>query len=282
MTVAIVTDSTATLSPELVQQHDIHIIPLKVIFGQESYRDGIDIAPEEFYRRVEQNKELPTTSQPSVGEFVALYRRLAESYDSIVSIHISSKLSGTVGAAQSALTQFDAVPVRVVDSLSTAMGLGFVALAAARKAVAGGDLDTVAEVAEQVKKRMQVHLMPRTMDYLRWGGRIGTATAFLGTLLRIQPILYVDNGLTAALEKARGRKRALRRLVETVAERLGEGAGPVHAAVQAVNNPEELATVAALTKDILRPVEFYTSDLSLVVGVHVGPGTLGVIAYREP
>jgi len=282
MTVAIVTDSTATLSPELVQQHDIHIIPLKVIFGQESYRDGIDIAPEEFYRRVEQNKELPTTSQPSVGEFVALYRRLAERYDGIVSIHISSKLSGTVGAAQSALAQFDAVPVRVVDSLSTAMGLGFVALAAARKAVAGGDLDAVAEEAEQVKKRMQVHLMPRTMDYLRWGGRIGTATAFLGTLLRIQPILYVDNGLTAALEKARGRKRALRRLVETVAERLDESTGPVHAAVQAVNNPEELAIVAALTKDILRPVEFYISDLSLVVGVHVGPGTLGVIAYREP
>ena len=281
MRIAIVTDSTATLSPELVQEHDVHVIPLKVIFGQESYRDGIDIAPEEFYRRVEQNKELPTTSQPSVGEFTALYEELADKYDSIVSVHISSKLSGTVGAAQAAAAQ-SKIPVRVVDSLSTAMGLGFVALAAARKAAAGGDLEAVVEEADLVKKRMQVHLVPRTMDYLRWGGRIGTATAFLGTLLRIQPILYIDNGLTAALEKARGRKRALRRLVETVAERLDQGDGGVHVAVQAVNSPEELTVVAELARSILQPVEFYTSDLSLAVGVHVGPGTLGVIAYREP
>ncbi len=281
MTIAIVTDSTASVPPELAQQYNIRVIPLKVLFGQESYRDGIDIMPAEFYRRVEENKELPTTSQPSAGEFSALYAELAQEHDGIVSVHISSQLSGTVGAAQTAAKQAS-LPVRVVDSLSTAMGLGFAAVEAAKAAQIGGSLDEAARRAEVISQRMHVHLLPRTLNYLKWGGRIGGAASLVATILNIHPVLYVKDGRAEVLEKVRTHKRALHRMVESIVERLEPGDGTVHVAIHHVNNRQDADRVAEIVKIRLNPEKLIFNDLSLAVGVHVGPGTVGVIAYREP
>ena len=197
MSVCVVTDSTADIPSETLDELGISVVPLKVIFGDEEFIDGVTMQAPEFYERLVEDNVFPTTSQPSPGEFMEMYTKLLEQHDGIVSIHISAELSGTIDSANEACTQMGAAgeAVRVVDSRSASMGFGLVVLEAARAARAGDDLDSVASLAEGLVPRSGVIFLLDTLEYLRKGGRIGAASAFLGTLLRFRPLLYLDEAL---------------------------------------------------------------------------------------
>ncbi len=209
MSVCVVTDSTADIPPETRGELGIRVVPLKVIFGDDEYIDGVTMQAPEFYERLADDDVFPTTSQPSPGEFMEMYAGLLEQFDGIVSIHISAELSGTIDSATQARAQMEAAgkAIRIVDSRSASMGIGLVVLEAARAAQAGGDLDAVAELAEELVPRTGVIFLLNTLEYLRRGGRIGPASAFLGTLLRLRPLLHLDEGIVMPLERARSRRR---------------------------------------------------------------------------
>ena len=282
--VIVVTDSTAGLPSELVVRQGLHVIPLWVRFGHRGYRVGVDLTPNQFYPRLAQAPNLPITSQPSVGEFLELYRELAREAEAIVSVHISTELSGTVASALTARALFHDVPVHVVDSRSTVMGLGLIALAAARAAAEGQNGEQVAAVAERLVPRTSVIFVVDTLEYLRKGGRIGGAAALAGSLISIKPILHIHEGRIDALDKVRTRRKAVDRLLEIVAERV-DGGGPIHAAVM---HAAALAEAEALRDRIGRAfdcAELHLAEISPVIGTHVGPGTVAVAFYptsQEP
>ncbi len=273
--VAVVTDSTATIPEHLVQQYNITVVPLQVIWGTETFLDGIDITPEEFYRRLRTSKEIPTTSQPSAGAFAEVYRRLHEQGHDILAVLISSKLSGTIASAEQAKEMVPEARVEIVDSLQVAMSLGFQVLAAARAVADGADLMQAKAVAEQARDRAGVLLLVETLEYLHRGGRIGGAARLFGSMLNIKPILEVQNGRVEPVEKVRSRKKALKRLVDLAIERMG-GREPIRVAVLHADAEEEAQRLMDMLKAKISPVEAYITPVSPVVGVHVGPGTVGI------
>lgn len=276
--VIVVTDSTAGMPADLAAQNGVHVIPLWVHFEEEGYRDGVDLTTEQFYPMLSKARNLPTTSQPSVGEFLEVYRSLAGQAEAIVSIHISSELSGTVASALAAREMLHDVPVHVVDSRSTSMGLGMIALAAARAAAEGHNAEQVVAVAEQLVPRMNVIFVVDTLEYLHKGGRIGGATAFLGSLIQIKPILHLDKGRIEALDKVRSRRKAMDRLMEIVAERAGS-ASSLHASVLHAQAKEEAEAIRDRVSGAFRFAELYMAGVSPAIGTHVGPGTVGIAFY---
>jgi len=276
--VIVVTDSTAGMPADLVAQNGMHVIPLWVHFGETGYRDGVDLTTEQFYPMLSKARSLPTTSQPSVGEFLEVYRSLANQAEAIVSIHISSELSGTVASALAAREMFHDVPVHVVDSRSAAMGLGMIALAAARAAAEGRSAEQVAAVAEKLVPTANVIFVVDTLEYLHKGGRIGGATALLGSLIQIKPILHLDKGHIEPLDKVRSRSKAIDRLMEIVAEHAGS-AGSLHASVIHAQAPAEAEALRDRVSGAFRFAELYTAGVSPAIGTHVGPGTVGIAFY---
>lgn len=271
--VLVVTDSTAELPAEIVREFDITVIPLQVVFGEESFRDGIDLTSEDFFRRLEASDELPTTSQPSVGEFQAMYEALAERASGIISIHLSAGFSGTVGTARLAAEALkDRVPIEVLDSTTTSLAMGLGVIAAARAAQSGADLATCTETARSVFQRLRLAVGLETLEYLRRGGRIGRATAFLGGLLRLRPILTIRDGEAFPLKRARTRAKLLEEILNIS---LGD------------DEIEEAAVVDATTPDDARflveevrrrrpGVKVHTARFGPVIGVHGGPGMIGL------
>lgn len=223
--VAVVTDSTAYIPDAALSGLDIPVIPLWLIWDDERYRDGVDIDPQIFYRRLQERDTIPSTSQPSVGEFVDFYRQVAEKKetDSIVGAYISSKISGTVASAEAAAAQVPDLDVTVIDSFSTSMGLGFVALAATREAAAGGSVADVVAAAEAVQKRLTVLFVVDTLEYLHKGGRIGGAKRFLGTMLNIKPLLHLNDGQVEAMGQVRTKRRAIAEVLKIAEQRLHGG-----------------------------------------------------------
>lgn len=276
--VSVVTDSTTGLPAELAAQHGLQIIPLWVRFGEQSHRDGVDLRPDQFYPMLAGAPDLPTTSQPSAGEFLELYRKLAREAEAIVSVHISSELSGTVASALAARRVFHDVPVHVVDSRSTAMGLGLIALAAARAAAEGQNGAQVAAAAERLVPWTSVLFVVDTLEYLRKGGRIGGASALAGSVIRIKPILHIHKGRIDALDKVRTRRKALNRLMEIVAKQV-RGTGPIHAAVVHAAAPAEAEALWDRLARTFDCAELHLAELSPAIGTHVGPGTVGVAFY---
>ncbi len=273
--VAVITDSTATIPEHLVQEYNITVVPLQVIWGTETYLDGVDITPAEFYRRLRTSKDIPTTSQPSAGAFAEVYRRLHEQGYDILAVLISSKLSGTIASAEQAKEMVPEARVEIVDSLQVAMSLGFQVLAAARAVAEGADLMQAKAVAEQARDRAGVLLLVETLEYLHRGGRIGGAARLFGSMLNIKPILEVQNGRVEPVEKVRSRKKALRRLVDLAVDRMG-GREPVRVAVLHADAEAEAQRLMDMLKEKVTPVEAYITPVSPVVGVHVGPGTVGI------
>jgi DegV family protein with EDD domain len=271
--VAIVTDSTSDLPPELVERYRIKVVPLNVHFGMEVYRDQIDLTTDAFMERLSKAKELPTTSQPSSGLFEETFRRLATDHDAIVAVLISEKLSGTV---QSATIARDAVanmvPVEIVDSRNATMGLGFHALQAAELAAQGV---TASEIARRLRTRtgaVHVVFFVDTLEYLQRGGRIGKAASLVGGLLNLKPLLRVDEGQIVPFERTRSRKRATQGLIDFVRgfPRL-DRLSVLHNTTMAEAN----ALADQLAGTIPRE-EIVISRFSPVIGTHVGPGAMGV------
>lgn len=276
--IAIVTDSSADLPKNLAESLNIHIIPLWIHWGEEKMQDGIDIPPKEFYKRLREADELPTTSQPSAGEFIEFYKRIAEDCDGIVSIHVSSKLSGTVGSASAAANQFTDIPVRVLDSLSVTMGLGFVVLAAAEAASQGQTFEQVISAAEAVIQRMQLLFVVDTLENLHKGGRITGAKALLGTALSIKPLLQFEDGLIQPLAQVRTKKKAIAKMLDEAETRLG-GRRITVAAVVDCDSPTEADAIAVSVKERFGLDEVTRALISPAVGIHGGPGTVGLVFY---
>lgn len=270
MTVHIVTDSTSDISKELAQEHGITVVPLTVSFGHESYRDGIDLSAEEFYARLQLTNVLPTTSQPPPALFQYAYQHLASRGD-VVSIHLSHKFSGTVDAARAAAQEVAPDRITVVDSGSVSMGLGMCVIAAARVARTGGTREACAAAAESVASRLRIAVAFETLEYLRRGGRIGRATAFLGGLLRLKPILTVKDGETFPVTRVRSRAKALDELFALCArdERIDE------IAIMYTTTPDDGAALAERARAARPGVPLHLGRFGPALGVHGGPGMLG-------
>lgn len=269
--VRIVTDSTADLTQEQQQAAGITVVPLNVHFGDQVFRDHVDLTTDEFFRRLKASPQLPRTSQPSVGAFEETFRKLRESGDEIVSVHLSSKVSGTFNSALMAAQAVDKDWIEVVDSLSTSMALGFIALEGANLARAGRDRKAVAERLRSLVPKARVICVVDTLTYLERGGRIGKARALLGSLLNVKPILQLKDGEVVPLGRARGRPQALSRLVELLA-RDGQvkQLAIMHGGAQA--DAEQLRERVASSYPGL---DILLTETGAVLGTHTGPGVIG-------
>ena len=276
--VVVVTDSTAYIPEEMLGDFSIPVIPLWLIWGDERFRDGVDIDPPAFYQRLRGAKTFPSTSQPSAGEFEEFFRSAADGADAVVGVFISSALSGTVPNAQAAQAQMPDLDVRVVDSLSTSMGLGFMTLAAARVAAAGGSVDDVVAAAEGMRDRVHVLFAVDTLEYLHRGGRIGGAKRLLGTALNIKPLLQLEEGRIEPLAQVRTKRKAVAQMLDVAEERL-EGKQMAEAAIINVDSLEEGLAVAETVKGRFGISTVCCTSVSPVIGAHAGPGTVGIGFY---
>jgi len=279
--VALVVDSTAYLPAELAQKYNMHVIPLLVNWGGESLRDNVDITADQFYARLQREREMPTTSQPSPGDFLEVYKKAAETAGSIVCVTISSELSGTYASAIAARDMMGDFPIEVVDSKSTVMGLGFMALAAAEAIAAGADYREAAAAARALVPRMRLLFVVDTLEFLHRGGRIGGASRYVGTLLSIKPILTLEDGKIEPLDKVRTKKKALAKML-TIAEKELRGQTSFRIAVQNAAAPAEGSQIANEVKKKFGLTNVIQSDISPVIGTHVGPGAIAIVYYVEP
>ena len=245
-----------------------------VRFDADAYRDGVDISSAEFYDRLVNEDVFPSTSQPSAGEFLELYREVAKDADSIISIHISSNLSGTCESARTAIREQIDATVDVIDSRSVALGLGHLAVVAAEMARHGSDRDIIVQAVNQLIPKVRIGFVVDTMEYLRRGGRIGGARAFVGSLLRIKPVLHLDDGRVEPLDRARSFRKAVDRLMRYIDD---ESDGKLaYCGVIHVRNESGAAQLKELVASRFDVGRWYESELSPVVGAHAGPGVVGV------
>ena len=279
--VMVVTDSTANIPLESLDGNPVRTVPLQLIWGEEILRDGVDIQPTEFYTRLQIAKVLPTTSQVTPEEFKQVYQELLDQDYEILSVHISSKLSGTLDSAIQAKNAFPGRPIELVDSLSTSMAMGFQVMAAARVAAMGGSLHDCKAVAEKARQQTGVFFALNTLEFLQRGGRIGGAAAFVGTMLNLKPLLELQDGLIEPVDKVRTFSKTLDRLLDLVSARLEKEPGPVRLCAihgNSLKEAQQLLDTAIHRFDSSLVTEALISDVSPVVGAHAGPGALG-LAY---
>ncbi len=278
--VAVVTDGASSLTPAMGKDYGLHVVPVHVTFNEQTYQSGVNLDAAEFYRLLRSNKKLPTTAQPTAQDFVDLYTKLAEDVDEIVTVVVSHHMSATLQSALMAQEQFKTVPVHVSDSESVSLGLGMVAIAAARAAAQGQDAQQVIRLVERIKQSMNVMFTVETLEYLQKGGRIGGATAFLGSALSIKPILHVKDGRIEPLERVRTRKRAVARLLELAEEKVGKS--ETHFAVLHCEADAEARELGEQVKAKFNCAELVIAEAGPVIGTHAGPGTLGLSFYPVP
>ena len=283
--VAVVTDSMACIPAELVEAYGIHIIPVYVVFGQKVFRDGVDLTPAQFYRMLRTTEVMPSTATFSVGECLELYTELSQDAEAIVAIFISKEFSATVETALEAkrlLTEGgerSPVPIRVIDSRTTAMAQGFVALAAARAAAEGRSLSEIIRKAEDVICRVSLMAVVDTFEYLRRSGRVPAIAAIMGSMLQIKPIISVEGGRAEVLDRPRTKAKAVRRMLEIMERRVGSN--PVHVAVLHGDALEEAERLRGEVASRFDCVELLITELSPVLGAHAGPGVLGMAFWAE-
>ncbi len=279
MAVCVVTDSTADLTPAERERWGVDVVPLTVFFGEEALLDGVQVTSEEFFARLPQANPLPRTSQPTAAQFVEVYRRLLDAGHEVVSVHISSRLSGTLNSARAAVETLTAQDrVTLVDSLSVTAGLALAVQAAAKAAAAGCARRDTADAARNALQREHVQIVVDTLEYLRRGGRIGRARSLLGGLLAIKPIITLHDGEVAPLERVRTRPRAIERLFE-LASRYQNAAAIriIHSAL-----PQEAQRLADRLAVVLPKAEISVTWIGPVVGVYTGPGSLGAVVLTAP
>lgn len=275
--IAIVTDSTSDLSPDVLAAHDVTMVPLNVHFGDEVFRDQVDITTPDFMERLSQSPHLPTTSQPSPGQFEDVFRRLAASHDAILAILISSKLSGTIQSATIARDAIaGAIPVEIVDSLNASMGLGLQVLRAAELARTGQNLEAIAKRLRAETNQYHMVFFVDTLEYLQRGGRIGRAASLLGSLIKLKPLLRVDEGQVVPYERTRTKSRAIQGLKDFAA------AFPLIAelAVLYTTDRDEAEQLASDLRSVFPRERMHLAQFGPVIGTHIGPGALGVCVFE--
>ncbi|MDE2861676.1 MAG: DegV family protein [Chloroflexota bacterium] len=278
MSVRIVTDSCSDLPPDTALACDIAVVPLYVNAGTETYRDGVDISADRFYELLQTLPDLPTTSQPSAADFAEVYERLLDEGHEVVSVHISSSLSGTCNSANQARDMSkDPSRIAVVDSLLAGGALGLLALEAASLAEGSDDHREVANQVEERVERQTGYVMVDTLKYLAKGGRIGKAQAFMGGALQLKPILSVRDGAIHPVERARTRRKAVGRI-----ESLARSLAPISRLhVSYTTDPDDARALRGALADLVAPENIVESRFGPVIGTHLGPGAIGVAVTRE-
>lgn len=276
--IRIVTDSTGYLPSDIIDSYGISVVPLKVQFGSETYDEITGISNRDFYQRLTTTRDFPTTSQPSAGEFKEAYQKILTQHPDaeILVPTVSSKFSGTYNSARSAAEQLPTAKIVVFDTRSAAMGLGLMVMAAAKMAAEDQPMAVIKARLEQMRRETSIVLVVDNLEYLKRGGRIGAAAAFLGTLLNTKPILAVVDGEVQPLDRVRTKKKAINRLFAELDQKLSHPAQPIQAGVMHVATETEAQELAEMIQSRFNITYFFISELGPVVGAHVGPGTLGV------
>lgn len=272
--VAIVTDSTSDIPSTLAESLQINIIPCNIHFDREVFRERVDLTNEQFYDKLRASAQLPKTSQPSVGTFLEMYRALAEHSSGIVSLHIASKLSGTLQSAKIAANELRGTPIATIDSTSTSMALGWLAVLAARASQAGQDFDRIVALVNDAVPRLRLIALLNSLDNVVKGGRIGKGAALLGTMLSVKPLLEVKDGEVIPLEKVRTWQKAQTRLVE-----LTKALGPLdELAVLHARAPADAEQLANRMGEFFPRERIVIAEVGAVLGTHAGAGAVGVTA----
>jgi DegV family protein with EDD domain len=270
---AVVTDSTADLPDEWRERYDIEVVPLKVLFGEETFRDGVDMNNEEFFARLAQSTKLPTTSAPSPGEFAELYTRLAKDHDGCISIHIGRQLSATAEAARVGAQSVEGFPISVIDSETVTMPMAFLCRVAAECAT----LDEATTAVDARIPKCRVLALLDTLRYIEMGGRVSRAQAMIGTMLDLKPLLLVVDREIKPVDRVRTRSRAIPRMVDFFDKDL-----PVeHVAVVHAQAPEEAERIASDLRQRLPGLEVPVGQIGCVLGTHTGPKALGVVYIKK-
>ncbi|WP_128102703.1 DegV family protein [Paenibacillus sp. DCT19] len=282
--VAIVTDSTADIPEELIRKYGIHVVPLRVLFGEETYADGVELTPEEFYTKLGKAATLPTTSQPSPTEFMNVYQSLLDEDPerAIVSIHLSSGMSGTYQSALLGKSLLEREgDITVLDSKSASYGYGLLVVQAAELALQGKSASDIASAVEGMHRTRKLFFLVDTLEYLQKGGRIGKAAAIFGTLLNIKPILSIDEeGIIYAVEKVRGQKKAMARIIELFQQ---DFAGKrVNVAIGHTADPGSAIACAEQLRGHFTLNEVVYTNIGAVIGSHVGPGVIAIFMWPVP
>jgi DegV family protein with EDD domain len=274
MKTAVVTDSTAYIPKEIREEYNIHMIPLNVIFGNEVYQEEVEISAAQFYQEVKE-KELPTTSQPPIGQIVELFERLSKDYDAVISIHLSSGISGTFAGAVTASTMVEGIKVYPFDSEVSCMPQGLYAIEAAKMALAGLSAEAIITRLYELKKTARAFFMVDDLSHLQRGGRLSSAQAFIGSLLQVKPLLHFENKVIVPFEKVRTRKKAMKRIVDLLSEDAASGE-PFQAAIIHANRDEEALEWKEELEPLFPNVEFSISYFGAVIGTHLGEGAMGM------
>ena len=274
----VVTDSNATVPADLARDLDIRIVPIVLAIDGYIFQDGVDITPADVYRLLRESQHLPTTSAPSIGDFLRVYAAASQEASAIVSIHLSPKLSATYSSATAASQMVDDVPIRVLNCRTAAMGQGFVAIEAARAAASGASLEAVVARAEEVAAKINLLATIGTLEYLHRGGRIGSAATLLGTMLQIKPVLRLSGGQVEVFARPRTKSRAVQVMLNHMADQVNNH--PVRVAILHAGIPEEAEELRQRIAQQFNCDELYVTELTPVMGAHTGPGVLGIVFYK--
>jgi DegV family protein with EDD domain len=279
--IKIVTDSTCDLPPGYFEEYDITVVPINIQFGTDSYKDGITIDRATFYRTIDELGILPTTSQPSAGEFEEHYNRLAEGgATDIISLHVTAKLSGTYHSAVLAKELVeDRVRVHPFDSAGGTVQMGFMTMEASRMARAGKSVDEILARMELIRQRTNLVLTMKDLRYAQMSGRVGRLQSSLASLLNIKPIVLLEDGLLDVAEQTRTQRKAIERMIEMMIERVG-ATEPVNLAVVHAEAPDLGEELLDRAKALFNSQEAFSANLTSSLVVHFGPGTLGLFAYH--
>ena len=275
MRTAVVTDSTAYIPEDLRNRFDIHIVPLNVVFGEEAYREELELTASDFYEMVRRYGQLPTTSQPPIGQFVEMYEQLSKEYDAVISIHLSSGISGTYQGAVAAGNMVDGIEVHAFDSEITCMVQGFYVLEAAKMAQEGKEPSEIIARLEEMRAKSNAYFIVDDLQNLQRGGRLNGASALIGSLLQVKPILQFEGKVIVPFEKVRTKKKALKRVIELFEKDYEKGA-PLQAVIIHGNAEEEALALKAELEQSYPNAEFIISYFGAVIGTHLGEGAIGL------
>lgn len=278
--VHVVTDSGSDLPKKVRDKYNIHVVPLTIQFGEDIYIDGTDLSAEEFYQKLSVSSELPSTCQPSPADFVKCYESISEPEDHIISVHLSSKLSGTYQSAVLASSMIEGRHIHILDSKSASIGIGLVTVAVAEALANGASVEDAVKEGERVIEESEVYFVVDTLEYLKRNGRIGAASALVGSLLNIKPVLTLEDGIVTPYDKVRGKSKAVKRITDLLLEytkahsdrkfRLG------------LTHAECLDEAKIIKDDIQSQVDIEDIMIEYIgptIGVHVGPGTVALMWY---
>jgi len=287
MKIGILTDSTCDLPENILKKHEINVIPLNVSLDKKQYKDQVDISSIDFFDKIKKSNELPTTSQPSAGEFGEIYSKLDEKYDHILSIHLSKHLSGTIQSAKLALQNNPKLNVTIVDSKSASMGLGFLVILAAKLLKSNYKLDEIVNKLKKAREETQVYLTVDNLSFLQKGGRINKAESFIGNLINLKPILKLDYNSTSVepVDKVRGNKKTNKKFLNYIDDYINNNEakdiywfGLLYGEFEYAKEFKEKFENHLNTKDI--NYKYFKNNVGPVIGSHTGPSVYGIILFK--